>query len=239
MPDVAVHAGTPGAPAQTPPETGHQAGSAVPPTALTEGDAPLTRKDLEASENRIFAALRRSSQKPAPPTEPPTEPETAAPTLGSLQSEVRLSRQENARITAELAQERRDNAIAAAIAGQHLSGEDAVGFRALLLDQAGARIKVEGRDVFVEADDGTRRPISEVARDLFGKYGRRFQPATQLPAGSGLGSSPSGNAGGAHPWSSLPFAEIQKRAQDDPARFAEYLHHHREEYDAKKRAARA
>jgi hypothetical protein len=238
MPDPAA---APGA-APTNPEAGKPAGSAVPPTANREGDAPVTQKEftesLEKLRNALFAEQRRALEKLIP-TEPKKSDEAAKPAdEGTLKDQFEKFRAERDGERADLARERRDNTLDAAIGALKLDPDDADFFKAFVEQKHGARIKVEGRQVFFEAEDLSRRTVKELVAETFKTHGKRFQPAQSLPGGTGLGSSPgASSAGGTHPWSALKYDELMKRAQADPAQFKKYFVEHRQEFEQQRAAA--
>lgn len=226
----AAPAGTPGTPAQTPPEAGKPAGSAVQPPAPKEGEAPVTKAELAELKNSIFAELRRALKPAEPaPAAPPAEKKTTEERLATVEAE-------RAKDRAELAQERRDNALEKAINDLKLSSEDADFFRSFVEHKHGSQIKVEGKTVFVEAPDGPKK-LGDFVTDLFKVHGKRFQPAAALPGGDGLGSSRGGSAaGGAHPFSALTYDQIMEQRTKNPDQFHEYMKGHQEEFQAKKKA---
>jgi hypothetical protein len=245
MPDPAA---APGA-APTNPEAGKAAGSAVPPTATREGDAPVTQKEftesLDKLRNALFAEQRRALEKlvPTEPKKPDDPPQPGDD--GSLKEQFQKFRAERdrkeaeqEREKAELARERRDNALDAAITALKLGDDDLKFFKAFVEQEYGARIKVEGRQVFFEAEDLSRKTVKELVAETFKTHGKRFQPAQSLPGGTGLGSSPGASgAGGTHPWSAMKYDELMKRAQTDPAQFKKYFLEHRQEFEQQRAAA--
>lgn len=207
--------------------------------AASPDSVPLTRAELNSALQSFAAKLDQrfgadhNSQSSQGKGGKNQKPASQNPEYIALRAEIDKDRM-------EAANERRDLAVSQALAGLGVAPEYADILISDVMRKHGEKLKVEGRTVYAEGPLEARLPVQEYLKSAYGAQLEKFQVAKPLP-GAKPRSGNTGNFGTTnekHPFSELDFLTIMATAKNKPQDLATYMANNREEYEAKKNAAR-